>query len=552
MSVYTVEGLAVSIPTRNPEPVEGLLSFSGKKPDFDKLSHTEIVKGVSFTIAAGECVALVGESGSGKSLTAMTPFGLSVALAAGSAKLAGEELVGLSEAALRHARATHAGFIFQQPLTALTGHMTVAAHLIEAATQAGGSRPDAATLAMMLEAVGIPEPATRLRQYPHQLSGGQRQRVMIACAIAHGPKLLIADEPTTALDASLKAGVMDLLNTLRRKRGMAMLLISHDLESVRGTADRIIVMRAGGMVEAAPTAKLFANPKADYTRALIAASPRLDAELPDRTPVGAVLLEARGISVSFPRPGWRAGNLIAVENASLILHAGEALALVGESGSGKSTLGRAIARLGPCDTGAVDWQGTPLPRRDQMRTSHRRLIQPVFQDPVASLDPRWSVGDIIGEPLKWLEQDADRATRIAEALADVELSTDFTARHPRTLSGGQAQRVAIARAIISRPAMLLLDEATSALDVLVAAQIVALLQRLQRERGLAMLAITHDLALARMLCHRIAVMEAGRIVEEGEAAAIIAAPQHPATQRLVAASGGSPVVADPVFHHGSD
>jgi ABC-type glutathione transport system ATPase component len=513
VSVYAAEGLEVAIDGR------------------------ALVQGISFAIAPGECVALVGESGSGKSLTAMTPFGLSAGVAGGSAVLDGHELVGLSEAELSRARAAHVGFVFQQPLTALTGHMTVAAHLTEAATQAGAAKPVKAALAAMLKAVGITEAEARLRQYPHQLSGGMRQRLMIACAIAHGPKLLIADEPTTALDAFLRRGVMDLLGALRRDNGLAMLLVSHDLESVRAHADRIIVMRDGRVVEVATAAKLFAAPQSQYARALMAASPRLDDPVPQRPETGAPLLAADHITVSFPKPGWGRGRIAAVQAASLTIATGEALALVGASGSGKSTLGRAIVRLGPCDSGSVLWQGALLPPRAKMARHHRRLIQPVFQDPVASLDPRWMVKDIVAEPLRSLEPDADVNARVAEALKAVDLPAAFGNRLPRALSGGQAQRVAIARAIISRPAMLLLDEATSALDVLVASGIVALLRRLQREQGLSLLVITHDLALARQLCHRIAVMEVGRIVELGDAEALVSAPQHPATQRLVAASG---------------
>ena len=500
------------------------------------IAGVSLVRDLSFTIAAGECVALVGESGSGKSLTCMTPFGLSAGIATGSAILDGEELCGRSEADLRKIRAAKAGFIFQQPLTALTPHLTIGRQLAEAAVQSGASKPPRAGLAAMLARVGLPDPDERLDQFPHRLSGGQRQRVMIAAAMAHGPKLLIADEPTTALDANLRKGIMTLIDDLRREEGLAVLLVSHDLASVRDHADKIIVMRSGEMVEAAPAPVLFGSPKADYTKALIDAAPRLDAKLTPKPNPGEILLEAKDIRVSFPRPGWRREKFHAVDGASLTLRAEVALALVGESGSGKSTLGRAIVRLGRCDSGDVTWAGVPLPERHKMTTAHRRLIQPVFQDPVASLDPRWRVRDIIGEPLRHLDPGADAERLITEVLADVELPPEMLDRTPRSLSGGQAQRVAIARALVAKPKMLLLDEATSALDVLVAAQIVALFQRLQRERRLALLVITHDLALARMLCHRIAVLDQGKIVEEGEAEALISAPAHPVTRRLVAAS----------------
>jgi ABC-type microcin C transport system duplicated ATPase subunit YejF len=362
---------------------------------------------------------------------------------------------------------------------------------------------------------------------------------MIAAAIAHRPKLLIADEPTTALDASLRHEVMDLIDRLRVEQGLAVLLVSHDLATVRGHADQIIVMRHGKIVEAGAAAAVLDHPVEDYTQALVAAAPRLDGPAPDLPLTGDMLIEARGITVSFARPGWRSGRMVAVDGVDLNLSSGESLALVGESGSGKSTLGRAIARLGPCDAGDVAWQGAALPPRARMTTAHRRLIQPVFQDPVASLDPRWRVADIIAEPIKHLMSDmsaADRDARVAAALAEVDLAPDMAGRRPTELSGGQAQRVAIARALIAEPKMLLLDEATSALDVLVAAQIVALFQKLQRRRNLSILAITHDLSLARQLCHRIAVLDAGKIVETGRAETVITAPAHPVTKRLVEAS----------------
>jgi ABC-type glutathione transport system ATPase component len=498
-----------------------------------------LVENVSFTIEAGQCVALVGESGSGKSLTCMTPFGLSAGVASGSAQLDGQELCGLNEAGLRQLRARGTGFVFQQPLTALTPHLKIGQQLTEAAMQAGGVRPSRSELAAMLERVGLMQADERLDQYPHRLSGGQRQRVMIAAAIAHRPKLLIADEPTTALDASLRHEVMDLIDRLRVEQGLAVLLVSHDLATVRGHADQIIVMRHGKIVEAGAAAAVLDHPVQDYTQALVAAAPRLDGPAPDLPPTGDMLIEARGITVSFARPGWRRGRMVAVDGVDLNLSAGESLALVGESGSGKSTLGRAIARLGPCDAGDVTWLNTPLPPRARMTTAHRRLIQPVFQDPVASLDPRWRVADIIAEPIKHLMPDvsaADRDARVAAALAEVDLAPDMAGRRPTELSGGQAQRVAIARALIAEPKMLLLDEATSALDVLVAAQIVALFQKLQRRRNLSILAITHDLSLARQLCHRIAVLDAGKIVETGRAETVITAPAHPVTKRLVEAS----------------
>ncbi len=516
MSAYRVSDLAITI--------------AGK----------ELVHGVSFSIEAGHCLALVGESGSGKSLTCLTPFGLSAGVATGSALLGGQEICGLSEQTLRPLRAQGVGFVFQQPLTALTPHLTIGQQLREAAMQSGAPAPMRSALRAMLARVDLPDPDEKLDQFPHRLSGGQRQRVMIAAAIAHHPRLLVADEPTTALDASLRHEIMDLIDRLRAEEGMAVLLVSHDLASVRGHADHVLVMKDGGVVEMGPTSDILSAPQTPYSKALIAAAPSLTDPIPTRTPVGSPLLGAKGIRVTFPRAGfklgWRRDRLVAVDSVDLHIGAGEALALVGESGSGKSTLGRAIVRLGPCDSGEVVWKDARLPDRAQMAKAHRRLIQPVFQDPVASLDPRWKVRDIIAEPLGIFAPEVDAEHAVNEAMEAVELDTTLLDRTPRALSGGQAQRVAIARALIANPQMLLLDEATSALDVLVAAQIIALLQKLQRERGISILAITHDLALARLLCHRIAVLDQGRIVETGEAEALIATPAHPVTQKLVKAS----------------
>lgn len=495
-----------------------------------------LVDGISFAIAPGEIVALAGASGAGKSMTAMTPFGLSAATATGSAKLEGIELVGKTDAELRPLRAAKLGFVFQQPLTALTPHRNVAAHLTEAAMQAGGPRPSRFELLAMLEAVGLSRPEDKLRQYPHQLSGGERQRVLIAAALAHGPKLLVADEPVSALDAELRGEVMALLTRLCRERGMAMLLVSHDLAGIEKHADRLLLLDAGKLIEAGDAKQVALKPKSDYGKRLMAATPRLNDAMPPLSDRGEQLLEAKGISVSFRRPGWARGNIDAVVDASLTLRRGETLALAGGSGSGKSTLGRAIAGLGPMQAGEVLWQGETLPPRKARGVEHRRLIQPVFQDPVASLDPRWTVADIIAEPLGWLAPDADKDERVRVLLEEVGLPAEFAARKPAALSGGQAQRVALARALAPSPDMLLLDEATSALDPLVADGIAELFGRLQRERGLSLLFITHDLALARRMAHRIAVMQAGQIVEVATREQLFADPQAEATQRLIAAS----------------
>lgn len=498
-----------------------------------------VVHGLDFTLEAGRSLALVGASGSGKSQTCLAPFGLSVGIASGSFQLAGEELVGLPEPRLRQVRGQQVGFVFQQPLTALTPHMTIGAQLREAWTQAGAPSPTRAEMEAALERVGLDRPGERLDQYPHRLSGGQRQRALIAMAIAHRPKLLVADEPTTALDAILRAEIMALLSSLCREEGMALLLVSHDLAAVSDHADAVAVMENGRIVESGPTRAVVDAPMADYTRALIAASPRLDQPAPALGPIGAPLLEARDVSVSFRKPGWARGRLQAVDRVSLDVAEGEAVAIVGGSGSGKSTFARAVARLGPIEGGEVRWRGAPLPERKAMRARDRAGLQPVFQDPVASLDPLWTVRDIVGEPLTRLRPDLDRAAidaRVGAVLLETGLTPEFATRRPTALSGGQAQRVAIARALGPDPAMLLLDEATSALDVLVAGTILDLLGQLQRERGLAILMITHDLPVARRLCHRIVVMDRGRIVEEGPAEALIDAPRHDITRQLVEAS----------------
>lgn len=498
-----------------------------------------IVHDIGFEIAAGRSLALVGASGSGKSQTCLAPFGLSPAIVEGSFRLDGLELIGMGEERRRAIRGRDVGFVFQQPLTALTPHLTIGAQLREAWTQAGAPRPSRAEMEAALRSVGLDRPGERLDQYPHRLSGGQRQRALIAMAIAHRPKLLVADEPTTALDAMLRAEIMRLLQQLCDEHGMALLLVSHDLAAVADHADNVAVLHDGHIVETGLAPMVLRNPASDYARALIAASPRLDGPPPPLGPTGVPLVEARGVSVSFARPGWRLGRFHAVAEAGLAVAEGEAVAIVGGSGSGKSTLARAIARLGPVDRGEVDWRGEPLPPRKAMRPRHRAGLQPVFQDPVASLDPLWKVRDIVAEPLRQLRPDLDAAAvaaRVATVLGEVGLDPALAERRPASLSGGQAQRVAIARALGPDPALLLLDEATSALDVLVAGTILDLLGELQRQRGLAILMITHDLAVARRLCHRIIVMDAGRIVETGSTEALIAAPRHDVTRRLVEAS----------------
>ncbi|WP_373490490.1 ATP-binding cassette domain-containing protein [Parasphingorhabdus sp.] len=503
------------------------------------IADKRLVEEISLTVEAGRCTALIGASGSGKSLTCLSPFGLTPADVQGSVRLAGIDLVGASARQLREARSRLTGFVFQQPLTALTPHLTVGAHLQEATMQAGSARPTRTDLARKLERVGLSRADERLDQFPHRLSGGERQRVMIAAAIAHGPKLLVADEPTSALDASLRAEIMTLLDELRTERGLGVLLVSHDLASVEGHADQLVVMEQGRVVESGPAGAMIANPVEDYTKRLIAATPRLEEPRPELSRPGEPLLETRGLGVDFARPGWHRGKIRALADASIMVRECESLAVVGGSGSGKSTLGRAIAAIGPISDGEILWKGARLPERRKRSLDMRRLIQPVFQDPVASLDPQWRIEDIVTEPLRNLCPEltrVERNQRARQILSDVDLAEDFLTRLPASLSGGQAQRVAIARAIIAEPRLLVLDEATSALDPLVGAEILKLLRRLQDEYGLSLLFITHDIAAARRLCHRIAVMEEGRIVETGPMQAVIDDPRHPATRKLIAAS----------------
>ncbi|VAV91020.1 ABC transporter, ATP-binding protein (cluster 5, nickel/peptides/opines) / ABC transporter, ATP-binding protein (cluster 5, nickel/peptides/opines) [hydrothermal vent metagenome] len=517
MSLYSLENLSVEIDGRR------------------------LVEDVNIEVEPGKCTAIIGASGSGKSLTCLTPFDLSAGTPFGSVKLHGLDLIHADKRQMRMARSQLTGFIFQQPLTALTPHLTIGAQLQEAAAQAGSSPLERQILAGKLERVGLSRAEEKLDQFPHRLSGGERQRVMIAAAIAHRPKLLIADEPTSALDASLRGEIMDLLDQLRAEQGLGMLLVSHDLASVEGHADQLVVMEKGRVVESGPVAGLIAHPKEDYTRRLLAATPRIDEPSPILPEIGETLLEVCNACIEFPRPGWRRGKIKAVAGANLTVGEGEALAIVGGSGSGKSTLGRAIAGIGPLTSGEIFWRGELLPERRKRSIDMRALIQPVFQDPVASLDPQWKVTDIVAEPLKNLKPEllkTEREDMVKDALENVGLGAEFLDRAPTSLSGGQAQRVAIARAIIAGPELLVLDEATSALDPLVGSSILELLADLQRDKRLSILFITHDIASARRLCHRIAVLHDGAIVETGAMADVVANPRADVTKRLIAASQG--------------
>ena len=500
-----------------------------------------VVDGVSFSVARGETVALVGESGSGKSLTALAVLRLLPPGAAvtGSVVLDGTDMATAPSERLRAMRGNTAGMVFQEPMTSLNPLHRVGRQVGEAMAL-HGRRPSRTAVVALLESCGFAEAARRLDALPHQLSGGQRQRVMIAMALANDPALLIADEPTTALDVTIQAQILDLLAAQKAQRGLALLLISHDLGIVRRYADRVCVMKDGCIVEQGAAAAVFANPTHPYTRMLVDSEPKgLPNPLPSAAPV---LAEAQDVCVDFTtRKGLfrrAAASLRAVDHVSLAIRAGETVGLVGESGSGKSTMGLALLRLTPA-AGHVSFAGADLQSLSAAGLRQRRAqMQIVFQDPYGSLSPRMVVGDLIAEGLLVHERlgARARAARVATALTEVGLPADAAARYPHEFSGGQRQRIAIARALVLQPRLLVLDEPTSALDRSVQAQIVALLRDLQQRYGLAYLFISHDLAVVRALAHRVVVLRAGRVVEAGEADALFTAPREAYTRALIAAA----------------
>jgi len=542
--------------------------------------------GLNYEVSAGEVLAIVGESGSGKSASSMALLGLlpSNSRVSGSVKLAGQELLGTNEANIRAVRGKEVAVIFQEPMTALNPVYTVGAQIVETVRLHSEVSPDEARLRAlrMLELVELPDPEKAFRSYPHQLSGGQRQRAMIAQSLSCDPKLLIADEPTTALDVTVQAEILDLMRNLRNKLDSAIVLITHDMGVVADLADRIAVMRRGVIVETGTAAEIFHNPQHEYTKALLAAVPHLgqggadSAEEVDVTaalaaathaeltsipeeqllrrerenaealaaveaakPHGQPVLELKDVAIEYPKQG-RVPAFRAVEGANLVIYPGQVVGLVGESGSGKTTIGRAAVGLLPVAAGTMKVVGRDISdAKKNGRQLHemRRLVGMVFQDPSSSLNPMLPIGESIGEPmyLAGVAKGVELQKRIEVLLDQVELPRNYRNRYPHELSGGQKQRVGIARALSLKPKLMVADEPTSALDVSVQARVLDLFQNLQKELGFACLFVTHDLAVVDVLADRICVMQRGRIVEQGSRDQILRNPQEPYTQRLLAA-----------------
>jgi len=517
-----------------------------------------VLKNISFDLASGETLCLAGESGSGKSVTSLSIMGLlqkaSLQVASGSIMLGERDLLKLSDRAMRGVRGGDIAMVFQEPMTSLNPVMSIGAQLTEAIREHQGSENAEATALQMLDAVQITDPAKRLKQYPHELSGGMRQRVMIAMALSCRPKVLIADEPTTALDVTVQAQILKLMRELKTEFGTSIILITHDMGVVAEMADRVIIMQNGGIVEEGPAVGIFRTPRQTYTQQLLSAVPRLGAFAgtdgppritsrsvetlrPDRTPV----LNVRGLNVTY---GGAASFLFkgkapaaAVSDVSFDILPGETLGLVGESGSGKSTTGKAVLGLIPF-TGDVVIDGrniAGLSHRDMQPI--RRTAQMIFQDPYASLDPRMAVGAAIAEPLviHGIASKSERQDRVAELLRRVGLTTDAATRYPHEFSGGQRQRICIARALALEPKLIVADESVAALDVSVRARVLDLMLELQESMGLSYLFISHDMAVVERMSHKVAVMRSGRIVETGTRRQIFEHPAEDYTKALMAA-----------------
>jgi peptide/nickel transport system ATP-binding protein len=530
------------------------LNVDARTPDGRK----PVLKDISFDLASGETLCLAGESGSGKSVTSLSIMGLlpkaSLQVASGSIALGERDLLKLSDRAMRSVRGGDIAMVFQEPMTSLNPVMSIGAQLTEAVREHQGSENAEAIALQMLDAVQITDPAKRMKQYPHELSGGMRQRVMIAMALSCRPKVLIADEPTTALDVTVQAQILKLMRELKSEFGTSIILITHDMGVVAEMADRVIIMQNGGIVEEGPAVGIFRAPRQTYTQQLLSAVPRLGAFAgtdappritsrrvetlhPDRTPV----LNVRGLNVTY---GGAASFLFkgkapaaAVSDVSFDILPGETLGLVGESGSGKSTTGKAVLGLIPF-TGDVIIDG-----RNIAGLSHRemqpirRTAQMIFQDPYASLDPRMAVGSAIAEPLviHGIANKAERQDRVAELLRRVGLTADAATRYPHEFSGGQRQRICIARALALEPKLIVADESVAALDVSVRARVLDLMLELQESMGLSYLFISHDMAVVERMSHKVAVMRSGRIVETGTRRQIFEHPAEDYTRALMAA-----------------
>jgi len=527
---------------------EPLLSIDNLQIDFhadDRIVHA--VRGVSFDILPGQTVALVGESGSGKSVTALSILKLlptpAATYPAGRILFKGSDLLAAGEAGIRAVRGNAISMIFQEPMSSLNPLHSVGRQVSEALiVHRGMSRAAARTRALeLLDEVGIPDPTSRLDDFPHQLSGGQRQRVMIAMALANEPELLIADEPTTAIDVTVQAQILELLLSLQKKRGMAILFITHDLGIVRKMAPVTHVMTEGKIVEHGPTEAIFSNPQHPYTKKLLAAEPKGDPPITDLA--AETIVSAEKLRVWFPiqRGLLRrtVGHIKAVDDIDISIRRGETLGVVGESGSGKTTLGRALLRLVSSE-GRIVYMGQPIDKLSWagMRPL-RKTLQIVFQDPFGSLSPRMSIAEIIAEGLGVHQPKltpAERDAKVIRALTEVGLDPADRHRYPHEFSGGQRQRVAIARAMVLEPKFVVLDEPTSALDVSVQAQVIDLLRDLQRRHGLTYLFISHDLRVVRALANEVMVMQAGKVVEHGPAREIFTAPKTAYTKALMAAA----------------
>ena len=546
----------MNAPTVTPPPEVGrlapLLEVQGLRVAF---GGKDVVHGIDFSVLPGETLALVGESGSGKTVSALSLLRLlQDAEVQGAAVLSGEgsaparDLLGLSERELQVVRGREIAMIFQEPMTALNPLYTVGDQIAEVLQlKQGLDRHEAWQGAVeALRDTGIPDPEQRAGAYPHQLSGGQRQRAMIAMALAGQPRLLLADEPTTALDVTLRGQILELLGEARRKHGMALLLITHDLNLVRRFADRVAVMENGVLVEHGTVAGVFSDPQHSYTRKLIDSQPARD--VVEEAPVGEPVMQAKGMRVAYATrlpgfKGWfRRGEFVAVKNASFAIPPGRTLGVVGESGSGKTTLAFAALALHP-HRGDLEVMGRRWSGKAATDNEIRRTVQVVFQDPFSSLSPRMTVEEIVGEGLQVHEPGLDiaaRRARVERALADVGLTEaqfhGLLSRYPHEFSGGQRQRLAVARALIVQPRLLVLDEPTSALDVTVQKQVLGLLQRLQRDRGLSYLLITHDMRVIRAMAHEVLVMRSGEIVESGTVREVLESPRHDYTRTLVAAA----------------